>query len=185
LKRIARHTQTILQLQPKPNGQDGATYRVQTEIRDNVLCLERLCDSLSSILLYPSTHERLLAIGGLQELVRLCKISNDSSVLVALSKTLIPMIPPPAQILIYHRDSTQHPVEKCQVVQVLKKVKLQGFKDVANPPDWLESAITVLSITDQGIIELPQSILRRTAMKNTILRNLYLHQPYQGHPMIS
>jgi hypothetical protein len=95
------------------------------------------------------------------------------------------MIPPPAQILIYHRDSTQHPVEKCQVVQVLKKVKLQGFKDVANPPDWLESAITVLSITDQGIIELPQSILRRTAMKNTILRNLYLHQPYQGHPMIS
>lgn len=140
-----------VRIQSQPYFQVGTQFYPSSDLRDIVLCIERLCHTLSSILLYEATHERMNIIGGLEELVRLCKLSHDQNVLISLSKAIIPLIPNPAQLLLLHQDSAKHLAEKCQAILVLKKVKLQGFSELAAAPDWLESAIAVLSMPDSEL----------------------------------
>lgn len=129
----------------------GTQYYPSTELRDHVLCIERMCHALSSILLYEASHERMMVINGLEELVRLCKVMHDPNILISLSKVIIPLIPNPAQLLLLHQDSAKHLAEKCQAILILKKVKLQGFSELAAAPDWLEAAIAVLSMPDNEL----------------------------------
>lgn len=156
------HSRQQHQLQPMP--MDMEYYQVHqqfyptAELRDHVLCTERLCHALSSILLYESTHERLHVVQGLEELVRLCKVTQDANVLISLAKAIIPLIPTPAQLLLYHQDAQKHRAEQIQAILVLKKVKLLGFADLAAAPDWLEAAIAVLSMRDAELkVSTPQS----------------------------
>jgi len=90
-------------------------------------CAEKMCLALSSILLYPSNHERMIVIGGLEETVRLCKVVSDSMLLRALSKIIVTMVPNPIELIRVHEDDNQTLAERLNAVMLLKKAKLKGF----------------------------------------------------------
>jgi len=113
-----------------------------------LICIERLCLALSSVLLYPTNHERMIATGGLEEMIRLCKVTSHPMILRSLGKVISTMVPHPEDILRFHKDSNKHIIEKLNTLPVLKKVELVGFSDVASAPEWLELSINLLSMND-------------------------------------
>jgi hypothetical protein len=95
----------------------------------------------------------VVANGGLEELVRILKITSDANVLKSLAKVVVTMIPHPRELLVkftfcritfqlhlisptfglqvMHKDKSKHLVEKLNVLAILKKVLLTGFADLA------------------------------------------------------
>ncbi len=68
--------------------------------RDDMLCAERLCLTLSSVLLYKTTHDAMIQCGGLAVIVDLCKAVSEPLLLCALAKVLVPLVPPPDELLV-------------------------------------------------------------------------------------
>ena len=66
----------------------------------NALCAEKMCLALSSVLLYPSNHERMAVIGGLEEAIRLCKELSDPLLLRAVCKIIVTMVPNPDDLVV-------------------------------------------------------------------------------------
>jgi hypothetical protein len=64
------------------------------------LCIERLCLALASVLLYPTNHERMIATGGLEEMIRLCKVTPNPIILRSLGKVIATMVPSPEEIMV-------------------------------------------------------------------------------------
>lgn len=118
---------------------------------EHVICSEHLCNALSSVLLYPSNHERMTGVGALEELVRLCKVSGDPAILRSIAKVIVTMVPTPADLLRVHADESKYPIESLNGLVVLKRVKLKGFSHLAKAPDWLEYGIKVLSSSDSDL----------------------------------
>eukprot|EP01038_Epipyxis_sp_PR26KG_P008174 gene8174-11059_t len=134
---------------------DGCVALVKRIIRhgniknkDDILCTERLCFALSSVLLYSANHERMNVIGGLEEMVRLCRVISEPIVLRGISRIISTMIPSAIEILRLHEDDTKHISEKCQALLALKKAKITGFSHLTKAPDWLERSISILSMSD-------------------------------------
>eukprot|EP01034_Spumella_vulgaris_P024855 gene24855-31244_t len=115
---------------------------------DNVCCTEKLCLALSSVLLYNANHERMLVIGGLEEMVRLGKVLSDPLLLRALSKVIVAMVPSPDDLLRLHKDGSKYPVEKLNALPVLKKAKFKGFAHMPIAPEWLEKSLSILTMND-------------------------------------
>lgn len=94
-------------MQARIANKGGCTALVKRLIRhstaegpEQVACTEKLCLALSSILLYATNHERMLVIGGLQEVVRIGKVVNDPILLRALCKIIVTMVPSPDELLV-------------------------------------------------------------------------------------
>jgi hypothetical protein len=78
-----------------------STTNVLIQHKNELLsCIENLSLALASVLLYPSTHERMIANNGLEELIRVCKVSSEPLILKALAKVIVTMVPHPKELLV-------------------------------------------------------------------------------------
>ena len=60
------------------------------------------------------------------------------------------MLPSPDELLKCHQDDFKHPVEKVEILSILKKIRLNGFGHLARIPEWLETGISVVQMVDEG-----------------------------------
>jgi len=134
---------------------------------EDLLCTEKLCLALSSILLYSSSHERMLVIGtnnalftalfslkckgynikspvylrvgGLEEVVTVFKLLHEPRILRGLAKVVVAMTPPPEELLRLHRDDSKSPAERLDALTVLKKgaYLLLPSNDAVKEPSFL------------------------------------------------
>ena len=93
----------------------------------NLTCVEKCCEALSSQLLIIQAQERFLKVNGLEELIKICRKSNEQRVVAALSKVIVCMVPSPDELLRFHNDDYPVPVEQLKALAVLKKAKFVGF----------------------------------------------------------
>jgi hypothetical protein len=82
---------------------------------------------LSSQLLIIQAQERFLKVNGLEEMIKICRKSNEQRVVAALSKVIVCMVPSPDDLLRFHNDDYPVPVEQLKALAVLKKAKFVGF----------------------------------------------------------
>jgi len=126
-------------------------HAMASSSEEDIRCTEKLCLALSSILLYSASHERMFVIGGLDEIVGLCRQLHEPRILQGLAKIVVAMTPPPEELLRLHKDDSKAPVERLDALTVLKKAKFGGYSDMQTVPEWLEKAILYLSMTDTSL----------------------------------
>lgn len=119
-----------------------------------VLCLEKVCAAMASLLLYHPNHEKLYDIGGLEEVLRLGNTYSNKRLLQALAPIIAATVPNPAEYLKCHLDLTPVPAEVLGALPVLRRIKMFVYgRD--SVPEWLADAITTLSTPDEGLPALP------------------------------
>ena len=123
---------------------------------DNLLCFEKICVCLSSLMLYHSNHEILRDLHGIPQMVDLCKKSNQPRVVAAVSMILTAVIPSPDTLYRLHVDDLLHDTEKFDVMAVLKKGRVFGFGEHdGGAPEWLELALLYLGMIDDELKSQP------------------------------
>jgi hypothetical protein len=90
------NTQNILN-EPSLTSTTNALLQHKNEL---ITCIENLSLALASVLLYPSTHERMIANNGLEEVIRICKITSEPLILKSLAKIIVTMVPHPKELLV-------------------------------------------------------------------------------------
>eukprot|EP01039_Chlorochromonas_danica_P007691 gene7691-8498_t len=133
------------------SGGGSGSRQTKKEAKAIYWTASRIAQALASVLLYPSTHEAFYVCGGLNRVVDVCKSVNDHYLLQEVGKVLVTLVPNPAELLRLHQDSCRAEVEKANVLPLLKKIKFQAFPESAVGPDWLETALTVLTMSDYDL----------------------------------
>ena len=118
---------------------------------DNLDCLEKCCAALATCLLYNNNHERFLVNRGLEAMIDICKVSKSQRIVAAVIQSVVCLVPSPEKRLRWHEEEYTIPVEKFGALNVLKKAKFTGFGHLPSPPQWLTTAITIMSMTDDGL----------------------------------
>lgn len=124
------------------------------EEESHVLCLEKVCAAIASLLLFHPNHERLHDIGGLEEVLRLGKTYSSKRLLQALAPIIVATVPSPAEYLKCHLDLTPVPAEIAGALSVLKRIRMFAYSG-DSATDWLTDAITTLSTPDESLSALP------------------------------
>lgn len=98
VRQIVRLSSIVMSIQPQPDPtNDPQRFEQWQEI---LVCIENLSVALASVLLYPSTHERIITGNGLEEIIRICKITSEPLILQSLAKILVTMVPHPRELAV-------------------------------------------------------------------------------------
>jgi len=84
------------------------------------------------------------------ELVKVAKAYSDQRLLAAVSTMIIVVMPSPEELKKYRDDEFVHPVDQVELLPVLKKIRLNGYGHLAVVPEWMDTAISLLTLTDDG-----------------------------------
>jgi hypothetical protein len=90
------NTQNILN-EPSLTSTTNALLHHKNEV---ITCIENLSLALASFLLYFSTRERMIANNGLEEVIRICKITSEPLILKSLAKIIVTVVPHPKELLV-------------------------------------------------------------------------------------
>lgn len=89
-------------------------------------------------------------VKGLEETTRIVKMYSHQRLLAALAPVVATVVPCPLDLRRFHEDEFVHPIEKVEALPVLRKMRLGGFGHGTGIPHWIDYAIAVLSMTDDG-----------------------------------
>jgi hypothetical protein len=87
---------------------------------------------------------------GLMELVTVAKTYADQRILAAVSTMIIVVMPSPEELKKFRDDEFVHPVDQVELLPVLKKIRLNGYGHLAVVPEWMDTAIALLTLSDDG-----------------------------------
>eukprot|EP00595_Chromulina_sp_UTEXLB2642_P001000 CAMPEP_0196764504 /NCGR_PEP_ID=MMETSP1095-20130614/6319_1 /TAXON_ID=96789 ORGANISM="Chromulina nebulosa, Strain UTEXLB2642" /NCGR_SAMPLE_ID=MMETSP1095 /ASSEMBLY_ACC=CAM_ASM_000446 /LENGTH=106 /DNA_ID=CAMNT_0042120313 /DNA_START=1262 /DNA_END=1582 /DNA_ORIENTATION=- len=65
------------------------------------------------------------------------------------------MVPSPEELYRYHQEENIVDVEKYNALPVLKKIRIVGFGHLPSPPDWLETAVSILTMSNEALVLQP------------------------------
>jgi hypothetical protein len=122
---------------------------------ENIDCLEKCCAAVATCLIYKTNLERFYVVNGLERLVDISKKSGTQRVVAAISQILVCCVPCPTDLVRWHDDEFTVPAEKFGVLPVLKKAKFVGFGHLPEPPDWLQTAVVTLQMSDANLRIMP------------------------------
>ena len=109
----------------------------------------------------------------MEEILRICKISNNRHILAKAVTIIVAMIPCASDLHRYHQELAIVPVEKYMALPILKRVKIYGFSHLQTHPPWREDAITVLSLSDKDLLTYPDKEVKEFVDKFYLFRELH------------
>jgi hypothetical protein len=124
MKQIIRLSSMAMGIPNNPApGVSPEDHLQQLAYKQSILtCIENLCLALSSLLLYGANHERmigrfnclpaiddsnslcllvrLIVVNGLEECIKICKITSEPSILKSVGKVIATMVPHPRELIV-------------------------------------------------------------------------------------